>query len=90
MSQLLDNKQQIKLAVMANDVSYIKGAVDKLEKNQNKHIELIKSEYAKKIELENLEERVESFEKLRDWAGKVILGVLILGILALLGFQIGG
>jgi|TARA_Y100000310_G_scaffold110581_1_gene108965 hypothetical protein len=89
MKKELTSNEQIKLAVMARDISYIKAGVDKLEENQEAQLNLIKSEYAKKVDVENLEIRVKSFEDLRGWSGRIILGALLMGVLALLGLNVG-
>lgn len=54
--------------------------VDELEK-------LVKSDYTPKSTTTNIDTRVKKFESFWDWGIKLVLGVLIVAILAILGLK---
>ena len=66
-----------KLAVMANDITYIKAAMDDLKKLIND----VRDGYVTKEAFKALERRVDAIESNQTWAGRTLIGGIITLIL---------
>lgn len=67
-----------KILNVKKDVAHAQQSVDELE-------ETVKKEYTPLSTTRQIEKDVDKFKNLWDWAMKIILGAMLVGILALLG-----
>jgi len=67
-----------KIINVKKDVQHAQKSVDDLEQT-------VKKEYTPLIKTKEIDKRVGKFENFWDWAIKIILGAIILGIITLLG-----
>lgn len=70
-------------AIVARDIGYMRQEMEKLITK----IDALNAQFVTKSEYEDIEQRLNKLESLKDWIVRLVLGAVIMGLLALLGLK---
>lgn len=84
-SQIDQNSTSIEL--LKKDITYMKTGIDDIKSSMSELRHEITDGFATKQELKSLNERVGKMENLKDWAIKIVVGSIIVGLLTIMGIQ---